>query len=297
MSGLSRTQMWLNAARPKTLAAGAAPVAAGTAIAAADGALQWAPACACMAGSILIQIGCNFANDYFDHKKGADTADRVGPARAVAEGWITPRTMALASGLSLLLAFVVGLYLIHVGGWPILAIGIASLICAVAYTGGPMPLAYVGLGDLFVLIFFGLAAVVGTYWVQHLSAPLHIWIAGASLGLLATAILVVNNLRDRHTDKLAAKRTLAVRFGATAARWEYTLLQAGAFGAVGVLVLLESVSPWWMLSWLVIPLAIGENRAIWTKDGTDLNPHLGGAARVELLFGLLLSAGALIGCS
>jgi 1,4-dihydroxy-2-naphthoate octaprenyltransferase len=287
-------QAWVGAARPKTLAAGAAPVLVGTALAAADGHRSILPALACLAGSLLIQVGCNFANDYFDHKKGADTPDRIGPARAVAQGWIQPRQMALATGLSLGLAFCVGMYLIALGGWPILAIGLASLLCAVAYTGGPMPLAYVGLGDLFVLLFFGLAAVVGTYWVQASQAPVQVWVAGLAMGLLATAILVVNNLRDRHTDAAADKRTLAVRLGPAAARWEFTLLQIGAFASIGGLVLLGQAGPGWMLSWLALPLAIQEIRAIWITDGPALNPHLGRAARVELIFGLLLGAGALI---
>jgi 1,4-dihydroxy-2-naphthoate octaprenyltransferase len=294
MSQPSRLVIWLAAARPKTLAAGAVPVVVGSALAAADGAFLWLPSIACLVACLLIQIGCNFANDYSDHAKGADTAERIGPARAVAQGWVAPKQMAWAAGLSLTAAFLLGLYLIAIGGWPILAIGVASLICAVAYTGGPMPLAYLGLGDLFVLLFFGLAAVVGTYWVQLQAAPAHVWGAGACIGLLATAILVVNNLRDRHTDVQASKRTLAVRLGPTAARWEFTLLQLGAFFGVGALVATEQVGPGWMLSWLAIPLALIEIRAIWTTDGPALNPHLGRAARVELVFGLLLAAGALI---
>jgi 1,4-dihydroxy-2-naphthoate octaprenyltransferase len=294
MSQPSRLVIWLAAARPKTLAAGAVPVVVGSALAAADGAFLWLPSIACLVACLLIQIGCNFANDYSDHAKGADTAERIGPARAVAQGWVAPKQMAWAAGLSLTAALVLGLYLIAIGGWPILAIGVASLICAVAYTGGPMPLAYLGLGDLFVLLFFGLAAVVGTYWVQLQAAPAHVWGAGACIGLLATAILVVNNLRDRHTDVQASKRTLAVRLGPTAARWEFTLLQLGAFFGVGALVATEQVGPGWMLSWLAIPLALIEIRAIWTTDGSALNPHLGRAARVELVFGLLLAAGALI---
>ena len=294
MTRPSTVAAWLGAARPKTLAAGAAPVLVATAIAAADGAMVWLPAVAALVGSLLIQVGCNFANDYFDHKKGADTPDRIGPDRAVAKGWIAPRQMALASALCLLMALGVGLYLIMVGGWPILVIGLTSLLCAVAYTGGPLPLAYVGLGDLFVLLFFGLAAVVGTYWVQAGAAPVHVWVAGACMGVLATAILVVNNLRDRHTDAAADKRTLAVRLGPTAARWEFTVLQLSAFGGIGGLVLAGQVGPGWMLSWLALPLALLEIRAIWTTDGAALNPHLGRAARVELVYGLLLSAGALI---
>jgi 1,4-dihydroxy-2-naphthoate octaprenyltransferase len=245
-----------------------------------------------MLGSLLIQVATNLANDYFDHKQGADTEDRLGPARAVQQGWITPKAMLNATVLVLILALCVGLYLISVGGWPIAVIGVTSLICAVAYTGGPMPLAYVGLGDIFVLAFFGLAAVVGTTWVQTLSAPPAAWIGGLSIGLLATAILVVNNLRDRKTDELANKRTLAVRLGATAARWEHTLTITLAYVAVGLGVLTNLVPASWLLVALSLPIAVIEIRAIWKKDGADLNPHLGGAARLEMVFGFLL----VIGC-
>lgn len=283
---------WWLAARPKTLAAGLAPVLVGTAIAHTQGGIAWGPAIACMLGSLLIQVATNLANDYFDHKQGADTEDRLGPARAVQQGWITPKAMLNATVLVLILALCVGLYLISVGGWPIAVIGVTSLICAVAYTGGPMPLAYVGLGDIFVLAFFGLAAVVGTTWVQTLSAPPAAWIGGLSIGLLATAILVVNNLRDRKTDELANKRTLAVRLGATAARWEHTLTITLAYVAVGLGVLTNLVPASWLLVALSLPIAVIEIRAIWKKDGADLNPHLGGAARLEMVFGFLL----VIGC-
>jgi len=203
--------------------------------------------------------------------------------------------MASATAISLFFAFVVGLYLIEVGGWPIAVIGISSLICAVAYTGGPLPLAYVGLGDLFVFLFFGLAAVVGTTWVQVHSAPPAAWIGGACTGLLATAILVVNNLRDRHTDAVANKRTLAVRFGAKVARIEHALLIGSAF----VLVWLGSAVGWVPLPWayiscLCLPLAIHEVRSVHTKDGAELNAHLAGAARLETCFGLALVVGSLL---
>jgi 1,4-dihydroxy-2-naphthoate octaprenyltransferase len=247
-----------------------------------------------MAGSLLIQIATNLANDYFDHKQGADTDDRLGPARAVQQGWVTPKAMLRATLLVLFLALGVGIYLIYTGGWPIAFIGVASLVCALAYTGGPIPLAYVGLGDIFVLAFFGLAAVVGTTWVQTLSAPPAAWIAGTSIGLLATAILVVNNLRDRKTDALVNKRTLAVRFGATAARWEHTLAIGLAYVVIVAGAALGVAPPGWMLVVISLPFAIIEIRAVWRKDGADLNPHLGGAARLELIFGLLLCIGCFL---
>jgi 1,4-dihydroxy-2-naphthoate octaprenyltransferase len=290
----SRTGAWWLAARPKTLAAGLAPVLVGTAIAHLHGGIAWIPAIACMLGSLLIQIATNLANDYFDHKQGADTEDRLGPARAVQQGWVTPSAMLNATIFVLILALGVGLYLISVGGWPIAVIGVASLICAIAYTGGPMPLAYVGLGDIFVLAFFGLAAVVGTTWVQTLSAPPAAWIAGFAIGLLATAILVVNNLRDRKTDMLANKRTLAVRFGATAARWEHTLAISLAYLAVSLGVLTNLVPVAWLLVFLSLPIAIIEIQAVWKKDGADLNAHLGGAARLEMVFGFLLCIGCFL---
>ena len=292
MSTPSRCHAWWLAARPKTLAAGLVPVMVGTAVAHTHGGVRPAAAFACAAASVLIQVATNLANDYFDHKKGADTADRLGPERAVQQGWISPTSMAVATGLSLALALGFGIYLISLGGPPIAAIGVASLVCAVAYTGGPFPLAYVGLGDVFVFLFFGLAAVVGTTWVQTLTAPPQAWIAGGAIGLLATAILVVNNLRDRHTDAVANKRTLAVRLGAKAARFEHAALIIAAFvliwstGAIGL-----SPLSWSVLIVLCIPSAAREIHAVFTKDGAALNPHLGGAARLELLFGLALTIG------
>ena len=287
------TAWWL-ALRPKTLAAGIVPVLVGTSIAEMNGGFHFLAATACVGGSLLIQIATNLANDYFDHKKGADTEDRIGPARAVQQGWIAPQTMAIATAVSLVLAFLVGLYLIHIGGWPIAAIGIASLVCAVAYTGGPMPLAYVGLGDLFVFLFFGLAAVAGTTFVQLLYVPNEAWVAGASIGLLATAILVVNNLRDRTTDAIANKRTLAVRFGPKTARFEHFFCLIGAYVLVGAAVLLDLAPMGWLLTFVSLPLAIREVRAVHKKDGPELNEHLAGAARVELIFGLLICIGAWI---
>ena len=292
MSRPSALQAWWLAARPKTLWAGLAPVFVGTAVAHAHGGIKPLPAASAALGSILIQIATNLANDYFDHKKGADTADRVGPDRAVQQGWISPRAMLTATILVLAAALAVGVYLIAVGGLPIALIGLASLICAIAYTGGPFPLAYVGLGDVFVFAFFGLAAVVGTTWVQTLNAPPAAWIGGACMGLLATAILVVNNLRDRITDEAANKRTLAVRFGARAARWEHTITIAGAYGLSALAYGLGWLPLWSALLPLAAsPLAIHEIRCVWSKDGPDLNPHLGGAARLELVFGLLFSLG------
>ncbi len=292
MSRPSVLKAWWLAARPKTLWAGLAPVFVGTAVAHTHGGIRPLPALAAATGSILIQVATNLANDYFDHKKGADTADRLGPDRAVQQGWISPQAMLTATIVVLIAAFGVGLYLIHTGGLPIAVIGITSLICAIAYTGGPLPLAYIGLGDLFVFLFFGLAAVVGTTWVQTLTAPPAAWIGGAAMGLLATAILVVNNLRDRTTDAAANKRTLAVRFGPEAARFEHAVVMIGAFGLTAVAATLSWVPVYTaLLTLLALPLAVHEIRSVRSKDGPDLNIHLGGAARLELIFGILFSLG------
>lgn len=290
----STPAVWMAAIRPATLTAGAAPVIVGTALAIADGVFAWLPALAALAGALLIQIGTNLFNDYADFKKGADTEERLGPARATQRGWLSPRQVATGSAIAFLAAILVGTYLITVGGWPIVAIGLTSVACGVLYTGGPYPLAYVGLGDVFVLIFFGVVAVCGTYWVQALTLTSAVVAASVGVGLLATAILVVNNLRDRFTDAKAGKRTLVVRFGATFARGEYVGLVVGAYGLLIGLVSVGAVGPGWLLPLLSVPLAIGEIRAIHQKDGADLNPHLGGAARLGLLYSGLLAVGVVL---
>jgi 1,4-dihydroxy-2-naphthoate polyprenyltransferase len=240
---------------------------------------RWSAACS----------STNLANDYYDHKKGADGADRLGPARAAQMGWITPRDLLIGTGLCLGLALLVGVYLIAVGGWPILVLGALSLLLAVGYTGGPYPLAYHGLGDLFVLLFFGYGAVCGTTWVQTGTISLTGLLAATAVGLLATGILVVNNLRDRLGDNRANKRTLAVRFGARAARLEYTACVGLAFLMPVLGLLAGEGSALWLLPWLALPLGIGAVRAIWTTDGAALNPWLGKTARLELVFGLLFA--------
>ncbi|MCB9523245.1 MAG: 1,4-dihydroxy-2-naphthoate polyprenyltransferase [Myxococcales bacterium] len=289
----SAVAVWIAAIRPATLWAGAVPVFVGTALALAGGARAWLPAAAALLGALLIQIGCNLVNDYADFHKGADTADRLGPVRATAKGWLTPRQVAAGAALALAGGALTGVYLTWVGGWPILALGLASLAAAVAYTAGPFPLGYHGLGDLFVLLFFGFGATVGTAWVVGGAAPAAAWWAGAGVGALATAILVVNNLRDRAGDAKAGKRTLAVRFGPTFARAEYTALVAFAYAVpVG---LVAAGAPWGgLLPLASLPLAVKAVRALWITDGAALNPWLGATARLELLYGLLFSAGVLL---
>ncbi len=283
-----RLGIWLAAIRPATLWAGAVPVGVGLAIASREATLSPLVGVMTLLSALLIQIGCNLVNDYADFATGADNEDRLGPARATQRGWLQASEVARGAALALGLALLGGLYLSTVGGWPILLLGVLSLVCAVAYTAGPFPLGYHGLGDLFVLLFFGLAAVIGTVWLQTGALnPLAVY-AGLGVGALATAILVVNNLRDRHTDARAGKRTLAVRFGARAARVEYSALLALAYA-------LPLVGPagWW-LTWLSLPLALSLVRALWREDGAALNPRLGGTARLELVYGLLLIIGSLL---
>jgi 1,4-dihydroxy-2-naphthoate octaprenyltransferase len=216
-------QIWFSAARPKTLWASIAPVIIGTAMAFSDGIVQWSVAIITLVSAMLIQIATNFSNDYYDFKHGVDTRERLGPVRATASGLINPRRMQLVFIMTFILAFVLGLYLISRGGWPILVIGLLSILFGILYTSGPYPLSYNGLGDIFVLIFFGPVAVGGTYYLQTLDITWPVILAGLSPGLISTALLTVNNLRDIHTDRKTGKKTLAVRFGELFTRLEYVL--------------------------------------------------------------------------
>ena len=202
-------RVWLMAARPATLPAAVAPVLVGTAVAFRAGHFRPLPFLAALVAAVLIQVGANFANALFDFNKGADTAQRLGPTRVTQSGLVSPHDIARATALVFGLATLVGLYLVLVGGWPILLVGLASIVAAVCYTGGPYPLGYHGLGDIFVFVFFGIVAVSGTYYVQALSLSLPAVLAATPMGLLITAILVVNNVRDLDTDRLAGTRTMA----------------------------------------------------------------------------------------
>jgi 1,4-dihydroxy-2-naphthoate octaprenyltransferase len=291
---MPRYRIWILASRPRTLTAAAAPVLLGTGLAVGHGAFRWGPAIASLFGALLIQIGTNLANDYYDHLRGGDTEDRIGPLRATQAGLLPPRTVRTGAFIVLAFALGVGVYLVSVGGLPILLIGIASLICAVAYTGGPFPLAYHGLGDVFVFVFFGLFAVGGTYWVQALAFSSEVLLAGAGMGAMATAILVVNNLRDIWTDARAGKRTLAVRMGPTGTKAEYLLL---VFGALAVPILGINAFGWgtWTLLTLLSALPLmNPILAVFAfspaRDPRTLIPPLGGTAQAAGLYGLLLGA-------
>jgi 1,4-dihydroxy-2-naphthoate octaprenyltransferase len=287
-------QVWWLAARPKTLPVAVAPVLVGTALAAADGRAAWGPALAAGAGALLLQIGANLANDVFDFEKGADTEERLGPPRAAARGWLSPRALRRGTAAVFALAALLGCYLTAVGGWPILVVGVLSILAGLAYTGGPWPLGYHGLGELAVFVFFGCVAVCGSYWVQAHALPLPVLLASAAPGALAAAILVVNNLRDVDTDARAGKRTLAVRFGRSAARAQYGTLLALAY-ATGPLLWLAGAAPagvW--LSWLSLPLAARLAARVLRQEGPALNEVLAGTAKLELLFCALFAAGWLL---
>ncbi len=287
-------QIWWIAARPKTLPAATVPVIVGTAAAFKDGRFQFWPALAALVGALLIQIGANFANDVFDFKKGADTAERLGPTRVTQAGLLSPRQVFVGMWVVFGLATLVGLYLVFEAGWPIVLIGLFSILAAIAYTGGPFPLGYNGLGDIFVFIFFGLVAVCGTYFVQAKNIGAVAGWAALPVGFLATAILVVNNLRDVRTDRAVGKRTLAVRFGESGARAEYAGLVILAYLVPPAMWLGGVAGGWVMLAWLSAPLAWPLWLLVSKQEGRILNKALGGTARLELVYGLCFAAGLVL---
>jgi 1,4-dihydroxy-2-naphthoate polyprenyltransferase len=294
-SAASRLRPWIMASRPRTLTAAMTPVVVGTALALQAHAFNAPLALAALISAVLIQIGANFANDLYDFRKGADTPGRLGPTRVTSAGLLAPRTVEIGMWLTFGLAALFGLYLINAGGWPILAIGVASILAGIAYTGGPLPLGYMGLGDLLVFIFFGLVAVGGTFYVQaHALAPQVIF-AAAAIGVLTTNILVVNNVRDVDTDRAAGKRTLAVILGRQAARVEYALLLLVAYATPFVLWLAFKLSPAVLLALLSLPLAVRLARTVFTAgDGPALNQALAGTAQLLAVYGALLAIGIIL---
>ena len=288
-----RVEAWVRAARIPTLAAALVPVLVGSALAARDHAFRFGPAVAALLGALLIQLGTNFVNDLGDFRRGADTRGRLGPPRALAMGWLSVMEIRTAIALSFGAAMIAGLYLTHAAGWPVVAIGIASILAGAAYTTGPFPLAYNALGEVFVFLFFGVVAVCGTYFVEAREISRVALVAAVPIGALASAILVVNNVRDRETDRASGKRTLSVLLGPRLARGEYFVLLLLAYAVPVALVVTRRTGAAALLPWLTAPLAFVEARRIAREEGAALNAGLLGTARLHVLFGTLLAIGML----
>ncbi len=286
-------QAWLLAARPATLTAALVPVMVGAAVAFAEHGFALWPALAALFGAMAIQVGTNFANDVFDFEKGADTEDRLGPMRAVQAGLLTPGQMRQGMYVAFGLATVFGIYLTVVAGPVIILIGVASIISGIIYTAGPYPLAYVGLGDVFVMLFFGFVAVMGTTFVQTGTWPVLGALAAVPVGALSTGVLVVNNVRDREQDVRANKRTLAVRFGRRFAESEYLLLLVFSY-AVPALLFYQGQGPQILLPLLSLPLGLILFGRLRNLEGPPLNAVLAGTAKLSLVFGALLSLGLVL---
>jgi 1,4-dihydroxy-2-naphthoate octaprenyltransferase len=288
-------RIWLMAARPRTLPASVAPVLVGTSLAAHDGTFHALRFVAALLGAIFIQVGTNLSNDYSDARRGADTEDRLGPVRVTAGGLVPPRQVLIATYVSFGVAVLVGVYLVAVAGWELLAVGAASILAGVLYTGGPKPYGYEGLGELFVFLFFGIVAVTGSYFVQRQRLPWEAFALAVPVGLLAAAILMVNNIRDLETDRRAGKRTLAVRLGRQRARLIYGLMVYGAFLTAPLPWALGSLSFCLLLPWLAFPLAVPIVRTVARQtDGPSLNGALARTGMLQLAFCVLLSAGVLL---
>ncbi|GAB4364334.1 MAG: 1,4-dihydroxy-2-naphthoate polyprenyltransferase [Calditrichia bacterium] len=285
-------KVWILASRPKTLWAAVSPVIIGTAMAYGEHKVHWLSAFLAAFAAVMIQIGTNFANDYFDYFRGADTGERLGPLRVTQAGLVKPEAMKKATILVFGLAVLAGIYLIWRGGWPILLIGVLSILFGVLYTAGPFPLGYNGLGDLFVLIFFGLIAVGGTYYVQALEIDLLVILAGISPGLFSTAILTVNNLRDIYTDRKVGKKTLAVRFGETFARMEYLVSVLIACLIPILLYFLTGSHLYALAASLVFLVAIPSIKTVFRHPpGKIFNKVLATTGKLLLLYSLMFSIG------
>lgn len=284
------------AARPRTLPAAIAPVAVGSAAAWLEiSELRIGAVAAALVGSIFIQIGTNLANDYSDAKRGADAADRLGPLRVTSTGLVAPRRVLYATWLAFGVAIAAGVYLAFVAGPEILAVGAASILAGLLYTGGPRPYGYAGMGEAFVFVFFGLVAVNGSYYVQLERLDWLPFALSIAIGLLATAILVVNNVRDIDTDRRAGKRTLAVRIGRDRARMLFAGLVAGAFVALPLGLALADGPGWAVIGLAAAPLAVEPVRAVATRtDGPSLNRALAATGSLLAAFSVLVAAGLVI---
>jgi 1,4-dihydroxy-2-naphthoate octaprenyltransferase len=287
-------RVWWTAIRPRTLSLAVSPVLVGTALAWAEGnALHWPALLAAMACALLIQIGTNLHNDVVDFERGNDRPDRVGPLRVTAAGWVSPRAMHRVTAWTFGLAALLGLYLVWLGGWLILLAGVASLLAGWAYSGGPRPVSHTPLGEVFVLVFFGWVAVMGSYWLQSGQLSLEAWLCGTVLGLPAAAVLLVNNYRDLEDDLRSGRQTLVARVGRPGAQTLYTAMMLMPFATVLVLATRGHLGA--LLALLVLPYAILLTRRLrHNPSGLSLNALLAATARISLVLGLLLSLGVLL---
>jgi len=291
----SKIQTWIDAARPKTLWASIAPVIIGTAMAFSDGKVHWPVAAATLLSAMAIQIATNFSNDYYDFVHGVDTRERLGPVRATSSGLVPPQHMKWAYILTFVLAFVLGLYLICRGGWPVLIIGLLSILFGILYTSGPYPLSYNGLGDGFVLIFFGPVAVGGTYYLQALDLTWPVVLTGFSPGLISVALLTVNNLRDINTDRETGKRTMAVRFGERFTRLEYVMAVMIACFIPVILILFVPGHTYAAISSAVFLFALPSIKAVlFNEIDAGLNKVLAATGKILLIFSTVFSLGWII---
>jgi len=293
VTATSPVKIWLMAARPRTLPAAVAPVLVGTALAIHDDHFEILTLIATLLGALLIQVGTNLSNDYSDARRGADTEDRLGPVRVTAGGLVPPKQVLIAVYVTFGLAVLVGLYLVVVAGPWLLAVGAASILAGVLYTGGPRPYGYEGLGEVFVFTFFGLVAVAGSYYVQAEELPWEAFAFAVPVGLLASAVLVVNNVRDMETDRRAGKRTSAVRLGREKTRGMFALMVYGSY--LVVIGMAIAWSPWVLVALLSFPLAVKLVRTVRQHtDGPTLNEALAQSGMTELVFCALLAAGILL---
>jgi 1,4-dihydroxy-2-naphthoate octaprenyltransferase len=292
---MSGPRIWLMASRPRTLPAAVAPVLVGTAFAGFEHVFHPLRFVAALLGALFIQVGTNLSNDYSDARRGADTEDRLGPVRVTAGGLVPPRQVLIATYVSFGLAVLFGIYLIVVAGWVLLVIGAASILAGVAYTGGPKPYGYEGLGEVFVFLFFGIVAVTGSYYVQTTHLNWEAFALAVPVGLLASGILVVNNIRDIDSDRRAGKRTLAVRLGRRRTRVMFSVIIYLAFLLTPVTWVFGPTTAWLLLPWLTLPLAASLVRVVHNRvDGPSLNAALAQSGMLQLTFCMLLSAGVLL---
>lgn len=288
-------RIWLVAARVRTLPAAVAPVLVGTALAGFAGVFHPLRFVAALIGAVFIQVGTNLSNDYSDARRGADTEDRLGPVRVTAGGLVPPGQVLVATYVSFGVAVLAGAYLIAVAGWQLLIVGAASILAGVLYTGGPRPYGYEGLGEVFVFLFFGIVAVAGSYFVQVRHLSWEAFALAVPVGLLAAAILVVNNLRDIETDRRAGKRTLAVRLGRERTRTLFAAIVYASYLLAPITWVFGPLRPWLLLSWLTLPVGAQVVRTVRNHlDGPSLNAALAQTGAVQLAFCMLLSAGVLL---